>query len=77
MPVANDCPSEAGEMPRPTAAGENDPPGKPGAAGMPGVISGGVGGGVTGGGLVGSGPWLPLPQITPPLSQLASGFRAG
>lgn len=56
IPVANDCPSEVGEMPCPAAAGENDPPGRPGAAGMPGVIPGGVGGGVTGGGLVGIGP---------------------
>lgn len=62
IPVANDCPSEVGEMPCPAAAGENDPPGRPGAAGMPGVIPGGVVGvGSVVGGPAGIGPLAACP----------------
>lgn len=65
IPVANDCPSEAGDMPCPEAAGENDPPGRPGAAGIPVGIPGVVTGGGTAGGLGGIGPWLPLQLASP------------
>ncbi|VBA60429.1 hypothetical protein LAUMK191_05513 [Mycobacterium attenuatum] len=62
MPVANDCPTEVGEMPCPAAAGEKDPPGRPGAAGMPGSIPGGVvGAGRVVGGPAGIGPLAAWP----------------
>ncbi|WP_169716085.1 hypothetical protein, partial [Mycobacterium lacus] len=67
IPVANDCPIDPGDTPRPTAAGDNDgAPGIPGAAGTPGPTTGGPPpAGVATGGADGTGPALAL-QLEPP-----------
>ncbi len=59
IPVANDCPIDVGDTPCPRAAGDSDPPGIAGAAGMPPPMAGGpAAAGVVIGGAGGTGPAL-------------------
>ncbi len=75
IPVANDWPTDVGDTPCPRAAGDSDPPGIAGAAGMPPPMTGGpaAGGDVTTG-AGGTGPVLPRNPVS--LTGAAGGRAA-